>query len=186
MLSVLPTARDRFDGLASRLGLSSRQFGVLTLHRPRNVDTSERLQAILKGISEIKTDLPVVFPVHPRTREQLGRLDVTFGERIQFIDPLGYVDFLGLLSNAALVLTDSGGIQEETSVLGVPCLTLRSNTERPITCELGTNQVIGTDPKTIADAANKALSQEWNRATIPLWDGKVAERIAEVLNQDLD
>ncbi len=96
-----------------------------------------------------------------------------------------YVEFLGLLSNAALVLTDSGGIQEETSVLGVPCLTLRSNTERPITCELGTNQVIGTDPKTIADAANKALSQEWNRAAIPLWDGKVAERIAEVLNQDL-
>jgi UDP-N-acetylglucosamine 2-epimerase (non-hydrolysing) len=185
LLAVLPTARSRFERLAQRLGLTAGHFGVLTLHRPGNVDTAEQLHAILEGIARIEKDLPVLFPVHPRTRGQLDRLGLEFDERIRFLEPLGYVDFLSLLDQAALVFTDSGGIQEETSVLGVPCLTLRPNTERPITCQLGTNRVVGTDPLVIAEAAEFARSRQWEPAAIPLWDGKAAERIVKTLLEDL-
>ena len=146
LLSVLPTARSSFPDLSVKYGLSSKGYAVLTLHRPSNVDAEPNLRAILEGVSKIGENLPVLFPVHPRTRAQLEALDIRLGDGIRLLEPLGYVDFLALLDQAALVLTDSGGVQEETSVLGVPCLTLRPNTERPITCEMGTNQVVGIDP----------------------------------------
>lgn len=185
LLSVLPAARGRFAELSDRLGLSSKGFGVPTLHRQSTVDSQTGLQTILEGIARIGEELPVLFPVHARTTDQLNRLSINFGDRIRFLEPLSYVDFLSLLDQGALVLTDSGGIQEETSVLGVPCLTLRPNTQRPITCDLGTNQVVGTDPTDIASAANEAISQDWEPAAVPHWDGKAAERIAAVLLADL-
>ena len=137
----------------------------------------------LRRIGEIATHCPVVFPVHPRTRAQLAQHGLP--PSIHAVAPYGYIDFLGLLSSASLALTDSGGIQEETSVLGVPCLTLRHNTERPVTVEIGTNRVVGTDPETIVAAAVDALSRSWSPAEIPLWDGKAGERIADVLVADL-
>jgi UDP-N-acetylglucosamine 2-epimerase (non-hydrolysing) len=178
----LPEARARSSRLRESLDLPG-DYALLTLHRPSNVDEMEQLMGLLGAIGRIGTDCPVVFPVHPRTRAQLAEHGLP--PSIRAVDPYGYIDFLGLLSSAALALTDSGGIQEETSVLGVPCLTLRHNTERPITVDLGTNRVVGTDPATIVAAASDALSRSWSPAEIPLWDGMAGERIAEVLVTDL-
>ena len=170
------------------LGVDGRDYGVLTLHRPSNVDERETFACILDAIDEISARVPIVFPIHPRTRRTIAELG--FAQRVEqanslrLIEPLGYLDFLHLLNGARLVLTDSGGIQEETTVLGIPCLTLRENTERPITVEMGTNVVVGTDTGKIVGAALDALAKplDQQRDSIPpLWDGRTADRILDAL-----
>jgi UDP-N-acetylglucosamine 2-epimerase (non-hydrolysing) len=158
------------------------RFAVLTLHRPSNVDSMEKLQQLLGAIEAVAEQVPVIFPVHPRTKQCIAQTGLTYHPQIRFIEPVGYLDFLCLLSKAALVLTDSGGIQEETTALGVPCLTLRENTERPITISHGTNLLIGTDPEKIVRSARRILGGDGKSGRIPpLWDGKAAERIVEIL-----
>jgi len=176
----------RQSRLKDQLGLTGKHYAVLTLHRPANVDDAVTLGKIVDALEKISKQLPIIFPVHPRTRKTIaqhgfdGRVSEIAGLRL--IDPVGYVDFLSLYSGARLVLTDSGGIQEETSVLGVPCLTLRENTERPITVTMGTNRIVGTDPETIVAAAFAALAEPLrSRVNIPLWDGHTAERIVAAL-----
>lgn len=178
LLYSLDQARRRLPEVRRRLHLPA-SFGLLTLHRPSNVDDPSKLALLLEVMGELSTTLSIVFPVHPRTRERL--LDAEVHPNIICIDPLPYLDFVALLTDASLVLTDSGGIQEETSVLGIPCLTLRENTERPLTCTLGTNHLVGSDPSKILAAAHIALGQTWKPGRFPLWDGRTAERIADVL-----
>ena len=168
------------------LGLQNRDYAVLTLHRPSNVDEVKSFSRILDALEEIATRLPIIFPAHPRTRKMIAELGLT--ERIErpngllAIDPVGYLDFLQLLSGARLVFTDSGGIQEETTVLGIPCITLRENTERPVTVEQGTNRLVGRNPAKIVSAAIEALDQPAPEIRLPdLWDGRAAERIVDVL-----
>lgn len=179
--------RAKAAGSPARLGVTPGDYTVVTLHRPSNVDSRTVLSGLTEALAEIGRDLPIVFPVHPRTR---GRLEA-FGlatrlagiPGLRLCEPLGYLDFLGLTSQARLVLTDSGGLQEETTVLGIPCLTLRDNTERPITITEGTNALVGTDKDRIVEAARRALAGKARRGRIPdLWDGKAAERIASVLS----
>jgi len=178
--------RSRESRIKDLLDLTDKPYAALTLHRPSNVDNPVTFGRILAALETISAQLPVVFPVHPRTRKTIAELG--FGERMEkigglrLVDPLGYLDFLSLYSGARLVLTDSGGIQEETSVLGIPCLTLRENTERPITVTMGTNTVVGTDTKKIVAAAFAALEQTAKPIVkIPLWDGHTAERILAAL-----
>jgi len=181
--------RAKQSNIKSRLALTDGTYAVLTLHRPSNVDNKQTFERILDALESIANSLPIIFPVHPRTRKTIA--DLGLSERVQsmknlrLIDPLGYLDFLSLYSTARLVLTDSGGIQEETTALGIPCLTLRENTERPVTVELGTNVIVGTDTDKIITAAMAALNgSSSNRATqVPLWDGHAAERILDVLEQ---
>jgi len=161
-------------------------FAVLTIHRPSNVDDPVVFAKILDAIEAIQVDLPIIFPIHPRTRKNLSATDL--GKRVEamrglhLLDPIGYLDFLKLTSSAKLVLTDSGGIQEETTILKVPCITLRKNTERPITVEIGSNQVVGTQTQNILDAYKQATSGNWRTPQIPpLWDGKAAERIVKIM-----
>lgn len=157
-------------------------FAVLTLHRPSNVDSLPTLDKLLSAISAVAEELPVIFPVHPRTLDRLTDLRVKHHPRLRLIPPVGYLDFLCLLDRARLVLTDSGGIQEETTALGVPCLTLRENTERPITVSEGTNQLVGQDSTKIVAAARQILAGKTKRGHVPrLWDGHAAERIVEIL-----
>jgi UDP-N-acetylglucosamine 2-epimerase (non-hydrolysing) len=174
-------------------GSGMKPYGVLTLHRPSNVDDAQLLRGILTAVNTIAADFPVFFPVHPRTRKNiesfgLGHLfsTVPASSSIVPLDPLGYLDFLNMNDHARLVLTDSGGVQEETTVLGVSCLTLRENTERPATVDSGTNRIVGVDPDQILAAAREALSQpaRSNRRP-PLWDGRAAPRIVEILRQQL-
>jgi UDP-N-acetylglucosamine 2-epimerase (non-hydrolysing) len=170
------------------LGVEGRDYAVVTLHRPSNVDDAGVLRGIVGALAEIGGHLTVVFPAHPRTRSRLaefGLLDVVGrAPGLRLVEPLGYLDFLRLYSGAALVLTDSGGIQEETTALGIPCLTLRENTERPVTVELGTNKVVGRDPARIVREAEVALAlgRPGTSARVPpLWDGKTADRILDAL-----
>lgn len=175
-------------------GSGCRPYGVLTLHRPSNVDDAKTLQGILSAVSALAAELPVFFPVHPRTRKNIESfglrryLDTAQEGRggIVPLDPLGYLDFLALNDRARLVFTDSGGVQEETTVLGVPCLTLRKNTERPATVERGSNQVVGVDSDRILAAARLILqSPERQFQRPPLWDGKAAPRIVAILREHL-
>ncbi len=170
------------DELGLRNGKGWQSFGVLTLHRPSNVDSTEKLAEILGAIDAIAKQVPMVFPVHPRTQQRLSQGGIKRYPQLRLIQPLGYLDFLCLLSNATLALTDSGGIQEETTALGVPCLTLRENTERPITISQGTNVLVGTNPSKIAAATEQVLRGDGKRGrTPPFWDGHAAERIVEIL-----
>jgi UDP-N-acetylglucosamine 2-epimerase (non-hydrolysing) len=170
------------DDLGLKNGVGWQRFGVLTLHRPSNVDSTEKLAELLGSIDSVASQVPVVFPVHPRTQQRLSQAGIKTHPQLKLIPPIGYLDFLCLLSKATLVLTDSGGIQEETTALGVPCLTLRENTERPITISEGTNQLIGTDPAKIVAAAKAILGGQGKPGRIPpLWDGHAAERIVDVL-----
>jgi UDP-N-acetylglucosamine 2-epimerase (non-hydrolysing) len=173
--------------IKERLGLTGARYAVLTLHRPSNVDDRATFEGILTALEKISEELPIIFPVHPRAARTiaelglLGRLKST--RDLRLIEPLGYLDFLNLYSCSQLVLTDSGGIQEETTVLGIPCLTLRENTERPITVSLGTNRIVGTNPAKIVAAALGALQQTTKvPVNIPLWDGNAAERIVAALS----
>ena len=178
---------DRSD-VMRRLGVDGR-FALLTLHRPSNVDSEGPLRRIFAGIEEIARTVPVLFPVHPRTVKMMKRVGITHGldqgaRGLRVIDPLGYLDFLHLQARASLVLTDSGGIQEETTILGVPCITLRENTERPITIRRGTNRLVGSDTRRIVSEARKALRKRVRRKpVIPLWDGRAASRIARVFER---
>ena len=169
------------------LNIANGGYAVCTLHRPSNVDDRQVFTGIINALSEISMKLPIIFPVHPRTRSKIDEFDLAeqiSASNIRLIDPLGYIDFMRLYSGARLVLTDSGGLQEETTVLGIPCLTLRENTERPVTIELGTNILVGTDPETIERTAYEALDRERIPGTAsipPLWDGKAAGRICDEL-----
>lgn len=172
------------------LNLKKHEYAVLTLHRPSNVDDKVAFGRILDALENIARRVPIIFPAHPRTRrmiEELGLAERTENiNGLVVIDPVGYLDFLHLLSNANLVLTDSGGIQEETTVLGIPCITLRENTERPITVEMGTNTLAGTDTDRIVTVANHALDHPRNQSALrvpPLWDGKTADRILDALSE---
>ena len=164
----------------ARLGLEPRGYGLVTLHRPSNVDDPAQLARLLTALGTVGERLPLVFPVHPRTRSKLEALDVPAGLRL--VEPLGYLEFVQLMDQARLMLTDSGGIQEETTVLGVPCLTIRENTERPITIERGTNTLVGVDADAIVRAANAALEAPLpGEQQPPLWDGRAGERIAAAI-----
>jgi len=174
------------DELQLKNGASWGRFAVLTLHRPANVDSADKLGELLGAIDAIAAEIPVIFPVHPRTQNHLKQAGIRHHAQLRLIPPVGYLDFLCLLSKATLVLTDSGGIQEETTALGVPCLTLRENTERPITISQGTNLLVGTDPKKIVAAAKASLSGNGKAGRIPpLWDGQAAIRIVEILLREL-
>jgi UDP-N-acetylglucosamine 2-epimerase (non-hydrolysing) len=191
MIDSLCTNLERAKSSTIRedLGVVGSDYAVLTLHRPSNVDDRKTFSHILNALEEVAQRLSIIFPVHPRTRKKMEEFG--FRERVEktknlrLIDPLGYLDFLRLYSGACLVLTDSGGIQEETTVLGIPCLTLRENTERPITVELGTNTVVGTDPKKIIKTAFAALNgTRVSSSRVPsLWDGHTADRILDWLTE---
>jgi UDP-N-acetylglucosamine 2-epimerase (non-hydrolysing) len=194
--------------MIERLGLTEdgrvKKYAVLTLHRPSNVDDPLVLKRIFGALNEIALGIPVIFPVHPRTLKRLqefrlngliNHVDVDAANfdrlrldrvppRVLGVPPLGYLDFLCLMSKAALILTDSGGIQEETTILGIPCLTLRNNTERPITVREGTNFVVGNDPRRIKEKAFDILGNGIGRRRIPkYWDGKAADRIVKILKK---
>ena len=158
------------------------RYGVVTLHRPSNVDSAEAMNAVGGALKEIARDLPLVFPVHPRTRGNLERFGIDLGPNITLVGPQGYMAFLNLWKDAVVVLTDSGGLQEETTALGVPCITIRNNTERPITVDEGTNVLAGTEPTVIVAEARKVLAGQGKQGKRPaLWDGKAAERIVAIL-----
>lgn len=180
----LPIAQQSRIGeeLGLKNGSNWRRFGVLTLHRPSNVDSTEKLKELLHAIDVVAAQIPVVFPVHPRAQQRLTQARIGHHPQLLIIPPIGYLDFLCLLSRATLVLTDSGGIQEETTALGVPCLTVRENTERPVTISEGTNLLVGTDPCKIIAAAQDIVAGKAKAGRIPpLWDGHAAERIVDIL-----
>jgi len=185
LLTQLPAARAR--GTARRLDLDERGYGFVTLHRPSNVDEPATLAALVALLHELAEALPLVFPVHPRTREAAKRIGLAArlapGQpRLVCLPPQPYLDSLALVAGARVVLTDSGGLQEESSVLGVPCLTCRENTERPVTVELGTSRLVGNDPARIRAAFRDALDGRWPQGQpIPLWDGHAGIRVARAL-----
>jgi UDP-N-acetylglucosamine 2-epimerase (non-hydrolysing) len=172
-----------------QLGVESGRYAVLTMHRPSNVEDSDKLREILEALCELAADMPILFPIHPRTRKRvmdfgLEEFFVDSPEQtgIRMIEPLGYLELLSLNMRARLVLTDSGGLQEETTILRVPCVTLRDNTERPITLSQGTNRLGGTAKKSIVDAIRHALAEPLCHSRAPdKWDGKAASRIAEII-----
>jgi len=188
MIDTLLRHRETADRspILQTLGLEPQGFAVLTLHRPSNVDDPQTLEKLLDALEVVQEDMPIVFPAHPRTRAKLAAFGL--GERLEsmrglrVLDPIGYLDFLKLMASARLVLTDSGGIQEETTILQVPCLTLRENTERPVTVELGGNRLVGVDPHRIVTAYRDVMHAGQRPFAIPpLWDGRAAQRIVEVL-----
>ena len=178
--------RIKASRILDKLNLAPQSYAVLTLHRPSNVDNRENFKKMLNIIDYAQKKLPVVFPMHPRTLKQLdlmglkGRLGKL--KRVVATSPLGYNDFIKLISGARFILTDSGGIQEEATVLKVPCITLRENTERPVTVEVGTNVIAGTNPANIKKSINKVLRGKAKKSGIPkYWDGKAAERVVKIL-----
>ena len=175
LVKLLPVARQNL-----KHGLPD-CFALVTLHRPANVDDSATLKSIMQALLEVNQNLSVIFPAHPRTRARISEFGLYAGQ-LQLIDPLPYIDFLGLQSRATVVITDSGGIQEETTYLGIPCLTLRENTERPVTVSLGTNVLVGRDPDNLRRELSRILAGNAKKGTVPpLWDGHTGERIAALL-----
>jgi UDP-N-acetylglucosamine 2-epimerase (non-hydrolysing) len=159
------------------------RYGVITLHRPSNVDDAVVMTRIGGALREIATELPLIFPVHPRTRANLGKFGIDLGPHITLVGPQPYMAFLNLWKDAAVMLTDSGGMQEETTALGVPCITIRENTERPVTVDEGSNVLAGTDPATIVTEARKVLRGDGKKGRRPqLWDGNAAGRIVDILS----
>lgn len=186
LLHFLPTAERKVDEIFDRLKLKRKEYALLTLHRPSNVDDLETFKSILEAIAELSRDIQVVFPIHPRTEERIGKFELGhLLESIIRIPPTPYLDAISLMNHSKMVLTDSGGIQEETTVLGVPCLTLRENTERPVTIEQGTNTLVGGDKNRILEEARKILIQGGKTGKNPeRWDGRAAKRIVDVLSSD--
>jgi UDP-N-acetylglucosamine 2-epimerase (non-hydrolysing) len=184
LLHLLPSARNR-DTLA-RFSLVPQGYGVVTLHRPSNVDDPQTLADLLQALVDISQDLPLVFPIHPRTKKQIERYDLSDvlnnARGILELPPLGYLDFLSLTSQAKVIVTDSGGLQEETTALGIPCLTMRGTTERPVTVQQGTSTLIGSDVGQLRVQMAAVLEGTYKTGSCPeLWDGQAAERIAAVL-----
>ncbi len=171
--------------IRERLGISGDRFGLVTLHRAANTDNNGQFAEILEALSVISNDLPLYWPMHPRTRARIDQDMISLSCRIHIVEPLGYFDFLCLQASSAIVLTDSGGIQEETTVLGVPCLTLRDNTERPVTIEYGTNWLAGTRKETILEAWTQSVSNPKRGRIPPMWDGKAALRCHAALREFL-
>ncbi len=162
------------------------RYGVVTLHRPSNVDNAEALERMGVALRAVGSDIPLVFPVHPRTRNSMQKFGVELGPNVELTGPQAYMPFLHLWKDAAVVLTDSGGLQEETTALGVPCVTVRENTERPITVEQGTNVLAGTEPGAVIAAAREAIAGRSRRGRRPpLWDGRAAERIVDILAREI-
>ncbi|WP_154858783.1 non-hydrolyzing UDP-N-acetylglucosamine 2-epimerase [Cyclobacterium xiamenense] len=187
MIDTLLKHRSRFQKpeVWDRLNLEKGKFLVMTLHRPANVDQEEKLKELIQKIVDHTLDLPLVFPVHPRTKKMLQNIGISH-DRLHMVDPLGYLEFNYLVEKAKAVVTDSGGITEETTVMGIPCMTLRDNTERPETITQGTNELLGTDPKAIPPAMEKLFSGNWKVGQIPeMWDGKTASRIVAILLEKL-
>jgi UDP-N-acetylglucosamine 2-epimerase (non-hydrolysing) len=161
------------------LGLEKKEYLVMTLHRPSNVDNAEQLKSLSDVLERGTEQLPIIFPMHPRTRNNIEKFGIKLNN-VKVVDPLGYQEFNYLVQHAKGVVTDSGGITEETTVMGVPCMTLRNSTERPETCTIGTNELIGTDPIALESALKKLFAGEWKKGAIPpLWDGRTAERIVD-------
>lgn len=186
MIDTLLAAKEQAmrSPVLGQQGLTERGYALLTLHRPGNVDDAATLASLLRTLDDVAKRIPIVFPVHPRTRAKLGSTGVALDPaRWKITDPFGYLDFLRLTSAAAMVLTDSGGIQEETTVLGVPCLTLRPNTERPVTIEEGTNFLVGSDRAAILSAVDTALSGGRSGRVPRFWDGQTARRIVTSLRE---
>lgn len=182
--------KSKQSGMMKQLGVLPRQFTLVTLHRPSNVDTVDGLKKILEIFARIAPSTTIVFPVHPRTKKMLSQHGLSARAEaiptLKLLEPIGYLDFLQLLDNAKLVLTDSGGIQEETTYLGIPCLTLRENTERPVTCELGTNELCGLDVEKIVSKSFAVFQGNQKHGSVPpFWDGHAAERIVHTLLQKL-
>ncbi len=168
-------ASDEFKQMNSK-------YGVVTLHRPSNVDNKETLERIIETLSRISDTFPLIFPIHPRTRKNMESFHIKPGNNIKLTEPLSYMEFLNLWKDAKLVLTDSGGLQEETTALGIPCLTIRENTERPITVIQGTNELTGTSGEKILHAFDKIIADEWKKGHCPkFWDGHAADRIMRII-----
>jgi UDP-N-acetylglucosamine 2-epimerase (non-hydrolysing) len=185
MIDTLLKHRPRFKKptIWDELNLFKDGYLVMTLHRPANVDEEGKLKVLIDEIIAHSNNLPLVFPVHPRTAKILQSIGINHNQ-LHTIEPLGYLEFNYLVENAKAVITDSGGITEETTVMGIPCMTLRNNTERPETVRIGTNELIGTDPKAIKPAMDKLFAGNWKNGTIPeMWDGKTAERIVSILTK---
>ena len=164
-----------------RMNLKQGEYLVLTMHRPNNVDNIAHFDLMLREICENANGLPIVFPIHPRTAKMMTANGLSFSN-LHLVEPLGYLEFNYLVRNSKAVVTDSGGVTEETTVMGIPCMTLRDNTERPETCSVGTNELIGTDPQNIAPAMKRLMSGEWKKGGIPeKWDGHAAERIVDII-----
>lgn len=192
MIDTLMTNRSRFrkPEIWDTLGLKEKEYIVMTMHRPANVDEEQHLRTMIEQITGHTHGLPIIFPIHPRTALRLKEvmsegMNELMNERfpnLHIVEPMGYLEFNYLVERAKAVITDSGGITEETTVMGVPCITLRDNTERPETCTIGTNELIGTNPAAIKPALDKLFAGAWKKGAIPeLWDGHAAERIVEVL-----
>ncbi|MFC2150663.1 non-hydrolyzing UDP-N-acetylglucosamine 2-epimerase [Calditrichota bacterium] len=162
--------------------LKEGQYPVMTLHHPSNVDSYDIFTRLLKTIGKAVGDTPIIFPVHPRTRRNMAQWQMEVPEQIIITEPLPYLKYIGLMDAAKFVMTDSGGIQEETTALGIPCLTLRDVSDRPVTAEMGSNRIVGREPRKIKDAVKEILADKWNRGTVPpLWDGNAATRIVDVV-----
>ncbi|MCL2622242.1 MAG: UDP-N-acetylglucosamine 2-epimerase (non-hydrolyzing) [Planctomycetaceae bacterium] len=192
MIDTLLKNREKAEKsmILEEMGLTPHQFGTMTLHRPGNVDDPMIFSSLINTIETIQKDMPIIFPIHPRTRkniEAFGLQDkVEHMPNLRLIDPIGYLDFLKLNANALVVLTDSGGLQEEATILKVPCITLRENTERPITCEVGSNQLVGTSPEAILAAYRRIREKQLSEPGVPdLWDGQAADRIADIIVAEL-
>ncbi|NQT89895.1 MAG: UDP-N-acetylglucosamine 2-epimerase (non-hydrolyzing) [Candidatus Omnitrophica bacterium] len=184
MVDTLLRYLDKATGLCpwKKYGVEPGGYAVLTLHRPINVDSPKALKLILDIINKVSHDLPVIFSVHPRTKQHLMEQKIETSRSVQICEPLPYYEFIGLMAKARCILTDSGGIQEEATVVKVPCLTLRENTERPVTVSSGTNRVVGTDSKVICEAIDAILAGKWQAGRRPpLWDGKSGLRIADAI-----
>jgi UDP-N-acetylglucosamine 2-epimerase (non-hydrolysing) len=183
MIDTLLTQMPNFQkpSVWDEIGLQPKEYIVMTLHRPANVDEEGGLRKLITAIIDSSRGIPLIFPVHPRTAKMLESLGIA-APNLHMIEPLGYLEFNYLVRNAKAVITDSGGITEETTVMNVPCMTLRNNTERPETCEIGTNELLGTDPIAIPPAFDTLFAGHWKKGEIPqLWDGQTSERIVDVI-----